>query len=398
MIFNNDSYLFNNILIAVYGECRERFINLCRNKGIYLTDIKLKDGYITCIIKREQFVQLRQVCRITGCRIRIVKKYGYKYLAFKYRKHYSFLIGILLAFIIIKWINMYVWDISYEGNNIYSEQYISSYLGSIGIETGMRISSVDCEWLEHRIREDFSEVTWASVSNHGTRIVIAIKENDGAAEIQNEYKYGDMYADIDGVIESIIIRQGTPVVKAGDNVSSGQLLVSGSVVIYDAYGAEMEMLNVPVDADIYIRTSVQYDDIIYRDYKDKEYTGKSRTEYILDMYGKEITLLKPRLSDNWDCFAEEINIKLFDKISLPVRLNRLVYNEYQISDKIYSDEQMEQILNERFDLYIKNLQNSVQILDNDVKIIKEDGYYEMAGVIHVISPSVRYGTDGGNED
>ena len=59
---------------------------------------------------------------------------------------------------------------------------------------------------------------------------------------------------------------------------------------------------------------------------------------------------------------------------------------------------MEQILNNRFDSYIKNLQNSVQILDNDVKIIKEDGYYEMSGVIHVISPSMQYGPYSRSED
>ena len=60
-------------------------------------------------------------------------------------------------------------------------------------------------------------------------------------------------------------------------------------------------------------------------------------------------------------------------------------------DYAYTDEEMEEILTERFDSYIKNLQNSVQILDKDVKIVRGDGLFEMSGSLEIISPAFHYG-------
>ncbi len=398
MIIEKFPFLFNNISIMILGDNKERFINLCRNKDVCMWNLRISDDGIICMIKRKQFAALRPICRITGCRVKILKKQGIKYAAFKYRKHYSFIIGIMIAALIIKWVNMYVWDIEFSGNNMYSDQYINNYLASIGIENGIHIRNIDCEWLEHKIREDFDEVTWASVSVSGTKVMIAIKENDGTHIQDKEEIYGDICSSDDGIVESVIVRSGTPMVKKGDEVTKGQVLVSGQIVISDAYGEQMEIIDTQVDADVLIRTEMQYNDCIYRNYKDKEYTDKKRTTYIIDAYGKEITLLKRKLDDNWDIVSDEINPKLFGKISLPVRINIVRYNQYITNDRLYEDEQMEQILNDRFDSYIKNLQNSVQILDNDVKIIKEDGYYEMSGVIHIISPSVQYGTYSRSED
>ncbi len=398
MMMEKFPFLFNNISIMVLGDNKERFINLCRNKDIYLWDLRIADDAIICMLKRKQFAALRPVCRITGCRVKIIKKQGARYVTFKYRKHYSFIIGLVIAALIIKWVNMYVWDIEFTGNNIYSDQYINNYLASIGIENGIRINNIDCEWLEHKIREDFDEVTWASVSVNGTRVSIAIKENDGAHIQDKEEVYGDICSADDGIVESVIVRSGTPMVKKGDEVIAGQVLVSGKIVIADAYGEEMETIDTQVDADVLIRTDIQYNDCIYRSYKDKEYTDKKKTTYVIDAYGKEITLLNHNLDDNWDIVSDEISPKLFGRISLPLKINIIKYNQYVTNDRLYEDEQMEQILNNRFDSYIKNLQNSVQILDNDVKIIKEDGYYEMSGVIHVISPSMQYGPYSRSED
>ena len=69
----------------------------------------------------------------------------------------------------------------------------------------------------------------------------------------------------------------------------------------------------------------------------------------------------------------------------------LKYNQYDNVDYAYTDEEMEDILTERFDSYIKNLQNSVQILDKDVKIVREDGLFEMRGSLEIISPAFHYG-------
>jgi similar to stage IV sporulation protein len=321
-----------------------------------------------------------------------------RYIAFKYRKHYSFLIGILLAALIIRGINLYLWDIALNGNSLYSDQYIDNYLTSIGIRTCMRLDEIDCNWLESKIRADFDGVTWVSVSKSGTRLTISIKENDGVVETSEKQSYSDIYAGADGTVETIIVRSGTPQVKKGDTVSEGQLLVSGEIVIADAYGVEMAVLQTNADADIYIRTTIDYNDCIYRDYRQKEYTGVTRTTLIADAFGKEITLFNHRTEDDWDVANETLDVVLFGKIALPIKLNILKYNQYVINDKLYTDDEMTELLQERFDLYIKNLQNGVQILDNDVKITGDGDCFRMTGTINVVAPYVRYEAENSGAD
>ena len=181
-------------------------------------------------------------------------------------------------------------------------------------------------------------------------------------------------------------------VKKGDNVTKDQILVSGHVVVNDAYGEEICSMDVQPDADILIKMKADYCDTLYRDYKRKEYTGKTKTSIVIDAFGKEINLLNWNLDENtWDRLCEEKEIKLFNKISLPVKYNIIKYNQYDNVDYAYTDEEMEEILTERFDSYIKNLQNSVQILDKDVKIVRGDGLFEMSGSLEVISPAFHYG-------
>lgn len=390
--------LFNDVTITITGDCHERFINLCRNKGVELHDIRVCDGYVCCIIPRRQFAALRGICRTTGCRVKIIKKRGIRYILFKYRKHYSFAIGILIAACILKYINLFVWDITIDGNGIYSDAYITNYLRSLNIENGMHISDVDVNRLEKKIRQDFDEVTWVSVQIKGTRIAIALKENDGAALTNTADEYSDIYADSDGVIESIVTRSGTALVKAGDTVSRGDVLVSGRVVITDAYGEELATIDKQADADIYIRTDTAYYDCVYRSHREKSYTGREKTTFLIEAFGKEISILPGSCDDNWDMWSEKVNLSLFGKINLPFGINVVKYNEYVYEDISYTDDQMRLVLAERFDRYIKNLQNSVQILSNDVKISEKDGYFTMEGGICVIAPSVQYGVYSGNED
>ena len=80
------------------------------------------------------------------------------------------------------------------------------------------------------MREDFDEITWVAAAVKGNHLYISIKENDSfEGGIKSTEIPENIIASDDGTIESIITRSGTPLVKKGDNVEKGQVLVSGVV-------------------------------------------------------------------------------------------------------------------------------------------------------------------------
>lgn len=101
------------------------------------------------------------------------------------------------------------------------------------------------------MREDFDEITWVAAAVKGNHLYISIKENDSfEGEIKSTEIPENIIASDDGTIESIITRSGTPLVKKGDNVEKGQVLVSGVINICDDSGEVIAKRGVTADADV----------------------------------------------------------------------------------------------------------------------------------------------------
>ena len=60
--------------------------------------------------------------------IKVIKKAYPRYYIFRYRQHYSFAYGVLIAFVIIKLLGMFVWKVNFNGNYVYTDEYLKSYI------------------------------------------------------------------------------------------------------------------------------------------------------------------------------------------------------------------------------------------------------------------------------
>ena len=99
---------------------------------------------------------------------------------------------------------------------------------------GMRKSAVSCEELEESLRNQFAEITWVSAEIKGTRLTVRIKENEAMlSPVEPDRTPCDLTAEKDGVIERCVVRNGLLKVRAGDPVAAGDLLVAGTIPIYD---------------------------------------------------------------------------------------------------------------------------------------------------------------------
>lgn len=149
-----------------------------------------------------------------------------------------FLLGLLLCVGIVYAFSCYVWNIEICGNSTLSDDTVYRYLESEKIRVGTAKGKVDCEKLEAKIRQHFSNVIWTSVRLEGTKLTVDVKENLITQEPQEKQETEteeaqDLVADKDAVILSIVTRNGTPKVKAGDKVKKGKALVLGRIDIYN---------------------------------------------------------------------------------------------------------------------------------------------------------------------
>lgn len=265
-----------------------------------------------------------------------------------------------------------------------------------GICCAKFIKTIDCDSLEKKIRDDF-DVTWACVAVKGSRVIVYIKENysmekadgntmaDGSGYDDADVKK-DIYSRYDGDIYSIITRKGTPVVHSGDPVSVNQLLVEGIVTVTDDSGVVVKETYVDSDADILVRTVIPYDDHIDVEYEDKVFTGEKNHRLII---GNEYGELKAGITFGEETLYESKteNRKLY----LPGHIDtKITYGfetqyEYNCIIKERNEKECRQLLEQRFDTYIKHIeQKGVQIIDCRVNIDASEKNYRCTGEIEIL--------------
>ena len=317
------------------------------------------------------------------------KKKGIPFIAFRYRKHYSFVAGVVLCMAFIYICSLFLFNITFSGNSNLTTPVLTRYLESIGVKNGCRTACIDCNDIEKKMREDFDEITWVAAAVKGNHLYISIKENDSfEGEIKSTEIPENIIASDDGTIESIITRSGTPLVKKGDNVEKGQVLVSGVVNICDDSGEVIAKRGVTADADVLIKTEMIYSDELSEKYENKVFTGKTRVNAVIRA-GKYIISIGPgavglKLCDKKEDYK---TLKINDDLYLPVSVGKITYYEYKPEEYTYSDEEASAVLNGRLARLLSQLnQKGVQIADERVKIFKNNDIYTCEGALILISP------------
>lgn len=288
-----------------------RFLNICKSKGIPLENIKFRKNSVSAKVDIKHLLQIKKVRLITKSHILIKKRSSLYNLFWKTRNRYFFIIGILIIVFIMLYYFNHIWKIKINGNITYSDTEIINYLKCNNIKISSKSKDVDCDELERMLRNDFDNISWVSVDLDGTALNINMCELIHSKVNLDNQPY-DIVAACDGQIHSIITRYGTPIVKAGDIVKKGDVLVMSKV---EALNESMELFNISyvnADADILIET-----------------------EY-----------------DFYKCINREIILSKSEKKSI-----------------LLSDEQLKMLLNINLNDYINNLsKNGIQILSNSVKI------------------------------
>lgn len=372
-------FLKGYVCIRVSGFSPERFMNLCGNRNILLWDIrKEQDVYYMCL-SISGFYKLRPIVKKTGTKVAIVKRCGLPFFMPKMWKRKVFILGFLLAAAFWMQTSRYIWAIEFEGNFTLTQDILMDFLKENQIYTGMKKSGLNIEELEQNIRKEFYQITWTSAKLEGTKLTIQIKENE-LLEMEEESKgaltmtASNLVAEQDGMIVSMIVREGVPQVTIGQEVKKGDVLVAGNVPVYQEDGTIRKYQYCNADADIILEHVLTVEEVLPLYYEKKSYTGREKKQFYLEFFGKTIRFGK-RKAPFLSCDSIESNkqVQLLTNFYLPIEYGSRTYREYYIVEQKYTEEEAKYLLNEKFEKIIENLEEKgVQIIGKDVKIETND--------------------------
>jgi similar to stage IV sporulation protein len=222
------NYLVGYVRIRVDGVSLEKFINLTVSNGIHLWGIN-RQSYtsLTANISIRGFKQLHAISRKVSCRIRIVEKRGFPFVLHHYRHRKMLAAGMVIFLVILYGFSSFIWSVDVEGTEKVNPKVILEELDSLGVRPGVYKPNIDTLSIENRLVINIPELSWASLEIRGSRAVLRVKESVKPPAFIDKKTPANIIAGKDGIIQKMIVLEGQPVVKEGQTVRKGQLLVSG---------------------------------------------------------------------------------------------------------------------------------------------------------------------------
>ncbi len=304
--------LFLGILdIEIYGIFPEKVLNLCEKNKISIWNIRFKKGKICCKINVKDFKKLPKIFKKQGVRLHIIKRLGFPFFTNKYKRRFGVFAGVLIFIILLNYLSTFVWVVKVEGNNTADDKEILSQCSEIGITEGISHKKFDFKIKAQELLLKSDKLSWASFNIEGcvlTLNVTEITEKDNTDTLAQ-----NLVADSDGIITHIDVSVGNCVVKVGDTVNKGDVLVSG--IIENEQGTKFVKSRGKIIAETIITETLT------QNYKFKEtvLTGKQKSKTVLEIFTFKIPLYLGSEKGKYDSEYNVKNLTLFDR-PLPIKL------------------------------------------------------------------------------
>lgn len=375
---------FNGYVYCVLREGDiERFFNLCKKHRVSLWNMNyIDDSWRFCIYLKD-FMTIRHFVKKTKVKIRIQKKCGFYFLYNNLKHRKAFCIGMFLFIFIQIFLSTRIWKVEIFGNSYYTDEAIIKYLKNHeDISTGCLKNKVSTEDIEFKICNTFDGITWISTYIEGTSLILKIEEKIDIETAIIPSKE-NIYSNLNGKVISMVTRSGTPLVSVGDEVEIGDLLIEGKILMTNDSSEIIEERIVAADGDIWIQTQYEYYRLYPYSIESKKY-NQSRFQTLIyagDLIIQSNRQMQKHQSNDFLWITHYIPLTEFIVVSI---------NEYKDYENILAiksisnaEKEAEKELSE---LFHKLNEKGVQIIENNVKIIKYGDYIEAVGSLIVIEP------------
>ena len=351
------------VIIRVEGLTLERFLNLAASNDIYLWDINRVDYTVLEMkVTIRGFKELKEIIKKVGCRVELIDKKGLPFILYSFRQRKMLGFGFIIFFALIFYLSSLIWHVEIVGNETVKTEDILEVLERENIKKGIIKYRIDEEYVEYMLLKEFDIFSYLSVNIEGTKMTIEVKERDLPPEVIDENIPCNIVATKKGVIEKVIARNGRSVVKKGDVVEKGQVLITG--IITDEY-SEIEMY-VHAEGEVLAKTLYSYKVEEPIEKTVKEETGEVYERREVKFGDRVIQFAKGDIP--FADYIEEVKeVKLFNlDFQLPIKILVHEYKEVE-TKKVKQDVELIKEAN-----HIKAVKELNKQLPTDAKIQSKD--------------------------
>lgn len=234
-------------------------------------------------------------------------------------KRTGLIAGVILFALVSVASSFFVYEIRVKGCN---ETSVSDILQKVK-EAGAAEKSffrADSRQIERALYSSFSNVAFVSVYYKGVVLYINIVETQQAPQVL-ETEPRDLVATQKGKISRLIVHQGTPLVKAGDTVEKGQIIIGGY-----RESPNGERIQLRAMGEAYGVIELDYSEPFYKEKTILSRSGRKTTVQYIEFFGMNFPQKTPQITYT-TYETEQTYSYMFNNNFLPAKLVTITYYE-----------------------------------------------------------------------
>ncbi len=216
---------------VVEGLNLDRLINTAKNRGLTLENLKKCSNrklFVSLSLQdsKKFFALSKELCY----NIKKIRQSGKTLFILKAYQRLGIMVGAIIFMLSTCFFSDLIYGFSFSGSGGVYQSQVLYCLNQMGVKQYARFSSFNFEKIEDEILAKNKNLSFVSITKVGNRLNIESSLAVDSVDRLNGNVYS-LVSEVDGVVEKINVYRGTALVKNGDAVKKGDLLVDGYMTI-----------------------------------------------------------------------------------------------------------------------------------------------------------------------
>lgn len=326
---------------------------------------------ITLRISRRNLKPLTALADKRGVAWRITGRYGL-YWQISHLRHRPVLVfGLGLLLFLTMYLPTRILFYRIEGNKIIPDRQIIDLAAQAGLHFGSVRREIRSEKVKNALLQAIPELEWAGINTSGCVATISVRERQQTKSPVQTEPVTCIVASRDGIVQEITVTAGKAAVQSGQQVTAGQVLISGYTDCGLSVRAERAKGEVYATTE-YSLTLVLPENSAYADDKMEE-----NKKYSLQFRKNRINLSRNSRILDTGCVKmyEENYLTLPGGFLLPLA----IVTEHTIPSPVPGEFNPENTLMQAAERYLRSQMIAGTVITREEEITRENGVWRLEG-------------------
>lgn len=222
------NFIFGTVKVKAEGIFPERIINIANKMGIFIQNIdRSEDGGISFLISSEGYKRLLASSLPIDITLTKLSAKGLPPMLLYTHSRVLLIVAPVMICILLFLSTQFIWTVNIIDADPATEDRLLKELSEVGVKRGALKFTIDQSKVKDRLLIKDDSLLWIWVDIKGASAIVRFANRTMPPSLFQKDEAYNVYSTKEGVVTRVIATSGTTLVKVGDSITKGQLLIEG---------------------------------------------------------------------------------------------------------------------------------------------------------------------------